>query len=291
MKIVIGCDVDPVLPRRLAKPPAGDVWQCLDYIDPLMEALGGDAPPITWLIRSDESVRFATGDFASGYLTRHGMWQSLVARGHELGWHFHLMSYDEGRQSFGFDPDPAWLGEAHRALCAHFPVRATRTGWDYGSNHVFRTLDTLGISVDLSAIAGTIGWQWAGDDRVTVDWLRCSSAPYHPSSADYQRPGQLGLVELPVAQFPNFFPGQLQRMAWRLAHGCCSTRGLRRRIRMLTQHWEELPFQDSSMWVFYFHPDDLRGEGLRHSVANIRRLRSLPGGQFLTASAARDTVA
>jgi len=214
-----------------------------------------------------------------------------VARGHELGWHFHLMSYDEGRQSFGFDPDPAWLGAAHRALCAHFPVRATRTGWDYGSNHVFRTLDTLGISVDLSALAGNIGWQWAGDDRVTVDWLRCSSAPYHPSSADYQRPGQLALVELPVAQFPNSFLRQLQRMVWRLAHGCCSTRGLRRRIRTLTQHWEGLPFQDSSVWVFYFHPEDLRGEGLRHSVANIRRLRSLPGGQFLTASAARDTVA
>jgi hypothetical protein len=80
-------------------------------------------------------------------------------------------------------------------------------------------------------------------------------------------------------------------MAWRLAHGCCSTRGLRRRIRTLTQHWEELPLQDSSVWVFYFHPEDLRGEGLHHSLANIRRLRSLPGGQFLTASAARDTVA
>lgn len=290
MKIVIGCDVDPVLPQRLTQPPAGDIWQCLDYVDRLMDALGNDAPPITWLIRSDESVRFSTGDFASGYVTRHGMWQSLVARGHELGWHFHLMSYDDARQAFGFDPDPTWLGDAHRALCAHFPVRATRTGWDYGSNHVFRTLDMLGVSVDFSALPGNIAWQRAGDDRVTVDWLRCSPAPYHPSSADYQRPGQLALVELPVAQFPNSCVRQLERMAWRLAHGCCSTTGLRRRLRTLTQHWEGLPFQDSSVWVFYFHPDDLQGEGLHHSLANIRRLRSLPGGQFLTASAARDAV-
>jgi len=219
------------------------------------------------------------------------MWQSLVAGGHELGWHFHLMSYGEGRKSFRFDPHPAWLGEAHQALCAHFPVRATRTGWDYGSNHVFRALDTLGISVDLSALAGSIAWQWAGDDRVTVDWLRCSSAPYHPSSADYQRPGQLALVELPVAQFPNSVVRQCQRLAWRLAHGCYSTGGLGRRIRRLTQHWEELPFRDSPIWVFYFHPGDLRGEGLRHFLANIRRLGSLPDGQFLTASAARATVA
>ena len=101
MKIVIGCDVDPVLPQRLTQPPAGDIWQCLAYVDRLMDALGNDAPPITWLIRSDESVRFSTGDFASGYVTRHGMWQSLVARGHELGWHFHLMSYDDDRQALG----------------------------------------------------------------------------------------------------------------------------------------------------------------------------------------------
>jgi hypothetical protein len=49
-----------------------------------MDALSSDAPPITWLIRSDESVRFSTGDVTSGYVTRHDV-ASLVARGHELG--------------------------------------------------------------------------------------------------------------------------------------------------------------------------------------------------------------
>jgi hypothetical protein len=101
----------------------------------------------------------------------------------------------------------------------------------------------------------------------------------------------LALLELPVAQFPNSLVRQLERMAWRLAHGCRSTTGLRRRVRTLAEPWEGLPFQDSSVWVFYFHPDDLRGEGLRHTLANVRRLRSLPEGEFLTASAARDTVA
>jgi hypothetical protein len=30
MKIVIGCDVDPVLPQRLTHPPAGDI--CIVWI-------------------------------------------------------------------------------------------------------------------------------------------------------------------------------------------------------------------------------------------------------------------
>ena len=41
MKILLGCDVDPVLPPVLERPPAGDVWGCLVNVDELEAELGG----------------------------------------------------------------------------------------------------------------------------------------------------------------------------------------------------------------------------------------------------------
>src|SRR5581483_5214152 len=93
MKIVIGCDVDPALPDPLTHPPAEDIWACLENIARLLDAAHGELPPVTWLIRSDESIRFCTGRFDSGYLVQERLWRSLSAARHELGWHFHLMSY------------------------------------------------------------------------------------------------------------------------------------------------------------------------------------------------------
>src|SRR5260370_5946825 len=100
MKILIGCDVDPILPPLLSHPLSNDIWKCLGYLSSLLDMAKGSLPPITWLIRSDASVRFATGDFGSGYTMRRCLWETLVADGHELGWHMHLMSFDERLGSF-----------------------------------------------------------------------------------------------------------------------------------------------------------------------------------------------
>src|SRR5262249_27642296 len=135
------------------------------------------------------------------------------------GWHFHLMSYDPARRSFGFDADPAWLNAAHDALGAHFDVRSTRIGWDYGSTALFNRLNTLGIAVDFSALPGHVGWQWAGHDRLRVDWSKSPDAPYHPADDDYQRPGNLRLLEVPIAHFRNSPIEMMKRAAWRVRNG------------------------------------------------------------------------
>ena len=285
MKILLGCDVDPALPAPLTRPPVANIWQCLDNVERFLDAAGGTLPPITWLIRADESVRFSTDCFDSGYLSRQQLWQSLASRGHELGWHFHLMSYDKARGSFGFDADPAWLSSAHHAIAAHFAVRATRTGWDYGSDVLLRRLDALGIVVDFSALPGHIGWQWAGSDKLRVDWSRCPKTPYHPSSDDYQRPGELALLEVPITPFVNSFAGMVKRLGWRLRNGSGSIAGLRSKTRMLTQPWTGLPSSHSPVWAFFFHPEDLDRQGIEEGLRNLRRLQSMPDAEFVRASA------
>jgi hypothetical protein len=288
MKILLGCDVDPVLPPLLENRPGTDVWRCLGNIDQLVRAMGEDLPPVTWLIRSDESVRFSTDSFASGYTTREALWQSLVARGHELGWHLHLTSYDPRRRCFEFDPDPAWLGEARDALAAHYDVRATRTGWDYGSNVLFQRLDALGVAIDFSALPGNIVWHWAGHDKMTIDWSRCPATPYHPSPDDHQRPGTLKLLEVPITQFENSLVGVTKRLGWRLRNGCYALSGLRRKTRMLTEAWSSLPRARGPVWAFYFHPEDLQGRGLANFRQNVEGLRMVRDAEFVTASGAYD---
>lgn len=287
MKIVIGCDVDPVLPPILAKVPDGDIWQCLNMIDDLVASFGKNLPPITWLIRSDESVRFSTGNFASGFMAKRLLWQSLMAAGHEFGWHMHLMSFDTRRQCFGFDPDPTWLADACHALGEHFDIHSTRTGWDYASNTMFRRLEELGMVVDFSALPGSLAWCAAGPDKILVDWTRCPSDPYHPCLDDYQRPGNLKLLEIPITQFENSIIGIAKRVSWRLRNGSFLFAGLRNKTRLLTDAWKSLPPAQKPVWAFFFHPEDLQGEGMGRFVENLEQLHTLPDVEFITASAAR----
>jgi len=285
MKIVIGCDVDPVLPQTLTRPLSDDIWSCVDRVDALIEEMGSALPPITWLIRSDASVKFATGEWASGYLSREKKWRRLAERGHELGWHMHLWSLDEKTGVFRFDAEPSWIAEAHQALSKLFPVSSTRTGWDYGSNFLMNSLDRLGILIDFSAFAEGISWIRVGKDTVMSNWLLTPNGPYRPDRENYQKSGQnpLRLVELPLTDFRNGLAGRMKRCAWRAANGCFSLRGLHRRIKTLTEPWEGLPHANQVM-AFYLHPEDLTNEGRANFVRNIALLAKLPGAEFVTAS-------
>jgi hypothetical protein len=286
MKIVIGCDVDPILPPLLSHPLNNDIWKCLDHLNCLLDVAKGSLPPITWLIRSDASVRFATGDFASGYTTRRKLWETLVADGHELGWHMHLMSFDNRFGDFEFDPDPEWLSDAYRALSAYYNVQSTRTGWDYANNALFQKFEALGILVDFSALPGNLSWLPVGQQTLFVDWSHCPEEPYHPSPADYQRPGNLNLLEIPITQFPNSIVGMARRVAMRVKNRCFAMSGMRNKTKTVASRWHVAPRSNSAVWAFYFHPEDLTRRGLSNFLSNLDYLRSLGDAEFVTASAA-----
>lgn len=286
MKVLLGSDVDPVLPPKLRERPADDVWACLDHVQALVERAGAELPPITWLLRADESVRFCTQDFDSAFTRREAMWRDLQTRGHELGWHMHLLSFSVTRGQCVFDATAPWLEEAHAALSRHFPTRASRTGWDYADGDLLRRLAGLGVTLDFSALPGARGWIEVGGDTVPVDWLVTPSAPYRPSRRDHRRPGRdpLPILEMPITQF-RATPWEMTRRAtWRALHREPSLLGLSRRTRMLTSPWPDVPRSDLDCMAFYFHPEHLAGEGLGHLLRNVARLRTLPDAEFVTAS-------
>jgi hypothetical protein len=286
VNILVGCDVDPILPPILDRRPEGDVWECLNRIDALLSGMGEDMPAVTWLIRADQSVEFSTGSFESGYSNHRSRWDKLQEQGHELGWHMHTMSYSPSPKQFVFDPVPGWLAEAHERLASSFPVNATRTGWDYGSNTLLSALDRLGVVVDFSALPGNALWFSVGKVRLMTDWRDCPTEPYHPSGNDYQRsgPAPLKLWEVPAAQFRRSLAGTVTRGLLRLRHGCFSMSGLTNQTQLLTDHWRELPLEANDVWAFFFHPYDLTETGIRNFQMNIRRLQNLPDVDFKTAT-------
>jgi hypothetical protein len=286
VKILIGCDVDPVLPPILDRRPEGDVWECLNRIDALLGKMGDGMPPVTWLIRADQSVEFSTGGFDSGYSNHRVRWDKLQERGHELGWHMHTMSYSSPDKQFVFDPKPNWLAEAHERLASSFPITATRTGWDYGSSTLLCALDRLGIVMDFSALPGNALWFSSGKVSLMTDWRSCPAAPYHPSARDYQRSGSdsLKLWEVPAAQFRRSPVASAVRGLLRLRHGCVSMTGLTNQTQLLTDHWLRLPREASDIWAFFFHPYDLTEAGVRNFKSNIQRLQGLADVEFKTAT-------
>ena len=284
MKILIGADVDPILPPILSEPARSDIWTPIDLIPALIDKMGEDLPKITWLIRSDESVRFSTGEFASGLLSRRQLWQGLVARGHEVGWHMHLLTMRDGVGRF--DPDPAWLKAAFEALAKFYPVRSVRTGWDYGSNVLFRRFRELGIAVDFSALPGNIAWQKAGPDTISIDWRFCPETPYQPDPENYQRQCSAdgALWEVPITQFQGTQLEAGKRLLWRAIHGSLAWGGIRQKTRLLTQFWNQPPSPVTDVCAFFFHPEELTPSGIENFVRNVYALRRSLGGEFVTAS-------
>jgi hypothetical protein len=250
--VLIGADVDPRVPVMRQR-PSGDAWDPSDLIPNLEAALGSDLPSVTWLIRADDTIRYLTGSFESGYTTRRAMWDRLQSRGHELGWHFHHLTF--GDPAGGFDPNPAWLTAAHGALSRFFQVSSTRTGWDYGNNDTMRALETLGVRLDFSALPGHLVWWTIDGERIVVDWRRAPRVPYHPSSHDYQQPGSspLQLLEVPIASFRADTISMAKRAVWRTLHGTWSFTGLGAKTRFLTHPWPGLP-PHADVLAFFFHP-------------------------------------
>lgn len=292
MNVILCCDVDPVFPGALASPTGLGVWECLSHIRLLRRLMGRDLPRMTWFLRSDESIRFATGAFDSAYSCQRDLWQQLREEGHELGWHVHTMSFSEASGIFEFDRKPAWLREAYETLRLDFPVRSARTGWDFGGTDLLNALEDLGVESDLSALPGNMIWQKIGSRWIFIDWHRAPAHPYFPARDDYQAESSVrrALLEIPVYQFRDRLSGRCKRYAWRVVHGRLSLRGIACKTRVVAQHWPTAPAPGPDVAAFFFHPYDLSGEGITRFRLNLEKIRSIPGVRFVTASEFRSRL-
>jgi len=157
----------------------------------------------TFFIRADEQIRNLYGAYSDIFIEFH----NDVGKHFSKGWHPHLLRWSKVAQCWGQEfRDIEWmrrvLTDCVEDLKAHgFEVRFTKMGWCYHNNTTMQTLSNLGVEADFSALPGAKrpGRLIEGKSlQDKFDWSRTGSKPYHPNEHDYQKPGSLRILEIPL---------------------------------------------------------------------------------------------
>lgn len=217
--LIVGCDCDPigdpVGTAAFSRRGRPESWELtVSVLKTLIERLKTTrtsefAPKLTVLIRSDTYMNDMFGDHAYCARASYDFFDGLRSDGHEIGWHPHLWRWLNDRWMAELDDIEFMKGcfaKGFNCLCDYFQVKSVRTGWDFMSNEVMHTLESLGLQTDFSALPGlkvqeiTQGYE--------CDWIGAPTHFYFPSRDDYRRPSAkdcVHVLEMPITltETPN----------------------------------------------------------------------------------------
>ena len=146
------------------------------------------------------------------------IWNELESTGDEIGWHFHLLIWDDSykiwRQE---DEDENWIKPNIRDSYESFkktfkrPPFSLRMGWNFSNNITMREMSRMGIKIDFSATPGYSA-PFLKKKTIYTDYSNWSSTPffpYYPSANDYRLPAgdkerSLSILEVPLMSYPSF---------------------------------------------------------------------------------------
>ena len=83
---------------------------------------------------------------------------------------------------------------------------SARMGWNFMNNATMRQLEAEGISFDASCIPHFFSGLMYGKRDNFFDWSRAPSSPFHPNYDDYQTPGDMNILEIPVTTYEKVSP-------------------------------------------------------------------------------------
>jgi hypothetical protein len=182
--------------------PSVSNWGWSRYWRDLSECFTSQDCPVTWLIRVDN------GPIKDGMLE---LFKNeiieLRSNGDEVGIHIHTWAWDQELSKWVQTKDAKQEIEiVLRSLDMFrkklgFTPSSVRMGWNAMSNEIMTTLDACGLLVDASAIPGTFSLGKFGNRDNIYDWSRTPNEPYHPSYEDYQSPGNMNILEVPISTY------------------------------------------------------------------------------------------
>ena len=172
------------------------------YTDDLLHCLEIDDVrfKVTWFLRTDPAV----GDRCLRSLTN--LTDQVTKVDDELGIHIHTLQ--QNTQS-------RWVQSLDEAYCrkvvsdslrifkrhmGNMPISA-RMGWNFMSNSVMQQLEADGVQYDATCIPGMRSNLMYGQRDNLYDWSRAPTAPFHPSSEDYQTAGDMNILEIPLTSY------------------------------------------------------------------------------------------
>jgi len=182
------------------KTPVNLNWSWSRYWRDLSDCFRSRNVPVTWLIRVDDGpMRDSMLDLFRNEILE------LKSAGDEIGIHIHTWVWDQKLSKWVQTKDPHLESKIVHISLDMFenklgcPPLSVRMGWFTMSDEIMRTLDERGLLVDSSAIPG-MSSSGKFDERDNIyDWVRAPRAPYHPSYDDYQSPGNMKILEIPIS--------------------------------------------------------------------------------------------
>jgi hypothetical protein len=219
MRIFVHVDADPdSFDASLTKAPRRNCQEdCLDwngltstlnYFQELAGKIGaiGLSFKATFFLRADEQIRGLYGAFSDIFQRFH----DKVHRPFSVGWHPHLLRWSESskcwHQEFqGVEWMHRILTDCHRDLASQgYNVKYAKMGWCFHNDTTMKTLSDLRVDADFTALPGIKrpgGLTNNASFQDRYDWSRTRALPYHPSELDYQRFGNLRILEIPLTTF------------------------------------------------------------------------------------------
>lgn len=168
----------------------------LDVLRSLQDRTGAEVP-VTWFFRADGLIEQQFGDCLGIFQKFSSFVEQARSEGHEVAWM--PQAYVGASDDAHIDYDDLATTHAGLLRAGHSP-KSVRMGNCFHDNRTMKLLDDLGIQVDSSAVPGRtkadLGWR--------MDWQGTPTGSYHPSLADYRRPGApaLRILEVPLSVQP-----------------------------------------------------------------------------------------
>ncbi len=129
----------------------------------------------------------------------------LKSKGDEIGIHIHTWEWNPKshmwQQTKKHDKEYVTVKTSIKSFrrCLGFSPLASRMGWNAMSNEIMRALEEESILVDASCEPGyKCDGMYNGRDNI-VDWSKAGEDLYHPNINDYQLPGRMKLLEIPIS--------------------------------------------------------------------------------------------
>jgi len=292
--LVIGCDCDPLGFVASSKQGRPENWErTVRTLKVLMTRLQPvlpqeQVPKVTFLIRSDTYMQEAFGEYAYCARVSHDFFDEMRSEGHEIGWHPHLWRWSGKWVAELKDSEfiKDCLVNGFNSLNDYFRLLSVRTGWDFMSNEIMGTFESLGLQADFSALPGM---KYQETKRgVGYDWLGAPTRFYFPSRTDYRRPAvgaRFRVLEMPITliESPRLVSWVRSFIDWRCGAKRSTTRYEAFNIAkhpLFNRHGFEKALGSGQVEhpryiLSYFHPGDVANSALfsmKYLEANIRDL-------------------
>jgi len=294
--LVMGCDCDPLGPGRGSSSRQGRAndWQLTAQVLKALAAKlrnllpNGPMLKSTFFIRSDTYMHDLFGEYAYCARVSHDFLDEMRSEGHEIGWHPHLWRWSGKWVAEAKDREfiKECLVNGFNSLNDYFRLSSARTGWDFMSNEIMGTFESLGLQADMSALPG-LRYQET-EQGIGHDWLGAPTRFYFPSRNDYRSPAVgacFRVLEMPITviESPRLVSWARPFIDWWYGAKRSTTRYEALNVAkhpIFSKHGLELAVGNGQVErpryiLSYFHPSDLANSALfslKYLETNVRHL-------------------